>query len=34
MSIAINFGRVGIYNKDFPAIKSPETLIAWSYKVM
>ena len=33
MSMAINFGRVGVYNDMFP-IKSPDPLITWSYKVM
>ena len=27
MSMATNFGRVGIYNKEFPSIKSPYPLI-------
>ena len=27
MSMAINVGRVGIYNEEFPSIKSPEPLI-------
>ena len=34
MSMAINFGGVGIYNEEFPSIKSPDPLIVWSYKVM
>ena len=29
MPMAINFGRVGIYNKEFPAIKSPDPLITF-----
>ena len=33
MSMAINFSRVGIYNKEFPFIKSPDPFIAWSCKV-
>ena len=33
MSMAINFGRVGIYNEEFPSIKSPDPLITWSCKV-
>ena len=34
MSMAINFGRVGVYNKAFPSIKLPDPLIMWSCKVM
>ena len=34
MSMAINLGSVGIYNEEFPFIKSPNTLITWSCKVM
>ena len=34
MSITINFGKVGIYNEDFPSIKSPDPLITWSCKVV
>ena len=33
MSIAINFGRVEIYNEEFLSIKSPDPLITWSCKV-
>ena len=33
MSMAINFGRVEIYNKEFPSIKSSNPLITLSYKV-
>ena len=33
MSMAINFGRVGMCNKEFPSIKSPDPLITWSCKV-
>ena len=33
MSMAINFGKVGIYNEEFPSTKSPDTLITWSFKV-
>ena len=29
MSMAINFGRVGIYNEEFPSTKSSEPLITW-----
>ena len=34
MSMAINFGRVEIYNKEFPSIKSSDPLIALSCKVV
>ena len=33
MFMAINFGRVGIHNKEFSSIKSPDSLIPWSCKV-
>ena len=33
MFMAINFGRVTIYNKEFLSIKSPHTLITRSCKV-
>ena len=32
MPMAINFGRVGMYNEDFPSIKSPDRLITWPCK--
>ena len=31
MSMAINFRRVGIYNKEFPSVKSPGPLITWTW---
>ena len=34
MSMAINFGRVEIYNEGFSSMKSPDPLITWSYKFM
>ena len=34
MSMAINFGRVGIHIDELPSIKSPDLLITWSFKVM
>ena len=34
MSMAINIGRVEIYNKEFPSIMSPNPLITWPCKVM
>ena len=33
MLMAINFGRVGIYNEEFYSIKSQDPLITWSCKV-
>ena len=33
MSMAINFGRVWIYNKEFLSTKLPDHLITWSCKV-
>ena len=33
MSMAINFGRVWIYNKEFPSTKLPDHLITSSCKV-
>ena len=33
MSMAINFDGVGIYNEEFPSIKSLDPLIMWSLKV-
>ena len=33
MSTAINFCRVGIYNEEFPSIKSLDPLITWSCEV-
>ena len=33
MSMAINFGKVGMYNAKFPSIKSPDSLIMGSCKV-
>ena len=33
MYMAINFGRVGMYNKEFPSIKSPDLLITWFCKI-
>ena len=33
MSMAISFGRKGIYGVEFPSIKSPDPLIMWSWKV-
>ena len=33
MPMAINFGRLGIYNEGFPFIKSSDPLITWSSKV-
>ena len=33
MFVAVIFGMVGIYNKEFPSIKSPDPLITWSCKV-
>ena len=33
MSMAINFGMVGIDNEYFPFIKLPDPLITWSRKV-
>ena len=33
MSIAINFGTVGIYNEKFLSLKSPDPLITWSCNV-
>ena len=32
--MAINLDRVGIYNEQFPSIKSPDPLIMWSSRVM
>ena len=32
--MAINFGRVGVYNEGFSSIKSPDPLITWSCKLM
>ena len=32
MSMAINFGRLGIYSEEFPSRKSSDPLITWSYK--
>ena len=32
MSMTINFGRVGMYNEDFPSINSPDRLITWPCK--
>ena len=34
MSVAINCGRLGINNEEFPSIKSPEPLILWSHMVL
>ena len=31
--MAVSFGMVGIYNEEFPSIKSPDPLITWSCKV-
>ena len=31
MPMAINFDRVAIYNGEFPFIKSPDSLITWSW---
>ena len=33
MSMSIDFARVGIYNKEFFSITSPDPLITWSCKV-
>ena len=33
MSRTITFGRMGIYNEEFPTIKSSDPLITWSRKV-
>ena len=33
MSMAINFGWLGIYNEEFPSIKPPDPLITWPCKV-
>ena len=33
MSMAINFGRMGIFNEEFSYMKSPDPLIKWSCKV-
>ena len=33
MFMAISFGRVTIYNEEFPSMKSPDPFIAWSCKV-
>ena len=33
MYMAINFGRVRMYNKKIPSIKSPDLLISWFCKI-
>ena len=33
MPMAVNIRRMGIYNEEFPSIKSPDPLITWSCKV-
>ena len=34
MTMVINVGRVGIYDEEFPSIKSPDPLITWTCKGM
>ena len=33
MSVAVNFGRAGIYSEEFPSTKSPDPYITWFCKV-
>ena len=32
MTMVINVGRIGIYDEEFPSIKSPDHLITWTCK--